>query len=134
MKWRTRSKRSIDFEKGKQETINSNLKFYLVVRQFIIYHGSSSRAPCFQYSLGSLKQITDSDTCPFGSIALSMKEDFIVTPFLFLFEFSLRREDIRVSEVVSGMGWSSKLLDVLEMFDWCLSWQNARLFVWWSVI
>ena len=71
---------------------NSILKVYLVVRQVIIYHGLSSRAPGFQYSLVSLKEITDSDTCPFGSIALSMKENFTVfVPSTFLFfEFSLR--------------------------------------------
>ena len=61
------------------EEQNSNFKFYLVVRQFIIY-GLSSRAPGFQYSSQwlvseSLKEMTDSDTSPFGDKALSMKEN-----------------------------------------------------------
>ena len=92
------------------------MKFYIVVRQFNIYHGSSSRAPGFQYSLGALKHITDSITCPFGSIALSMKENLTVTAFLFLFVFSLHREEIRVSEVVgvvSGMGLLLLILQAL---------------------
>ena len=85
------------------EEQNSNFKFYLVVRQFIIY-GLSSRAPGFQYSLASesLKEIKDSDICPSGNIALSMKENltvFVPTTFLF--------PEIRVSElleVVAGVG------------------------------
>ena len=92
------------------------MKFYLVVRQFNILHGSSSRAPGFQYSLGALKHITYSITCPFGSIALSMKENLTVTAFLFLSVFSLRREDIGVSEVVgvvSGMGLLLLILQAL---------------------
>ena len=117
-------KRSIDFEIWKRETINTNMHFYLVVRQFIIYNGLSSRAPGFQFLLGSLKEITDSDSCPFGSIALSLKKNFTFTSFLFLSEFSLRREKIRASGVrvvgvVSGMGLLLlilKLSDVSEMF------------------
>ena len=114
MKWRIKWKRSIDFEIYKQETINRNMKVYLVVRQFIIYHGPSSRAPCFQYSLGALKQITDSITCPFDSIALSMKENFTVTTFLFLFEISLRREEIRMSGVVGVVSGIGLLLLILQ--------------------
>ena len=90
---------------------NVNKKRNLVVRQFIIYHCSSSSAPGFQYSLGALKQITDSITCPFGSIALSLKENFTVPTFLF------RTEEIRVSGVVgvvSGMGLLHLLLLILQ--------------------
>ena len=89
------------------------MKFYLVVRQFIIYHGSSSRAPGFQYSLGALKQITDSITCPFGSISLFMKENLTVTAFLFLFVFSIRKE-IRVSGVVGVVSRMGLLLLILQ--------------------
>ena len=64
------------------EEQNNNFKFYRVVRQFIMY-GQSSRAPGFQYSSqglvsGSLKEMTDSDTSPFGDTALSMKENLTV--------------------------------------------------------
>ena len=66
----------------------------------------SSRAPGFQYSLvsESLKEITDFDICPFGNIALSLKENltvFVPTTFLF--------QELRVSGVVGsgcGSGWS----------------------------
>ena len=46
-------------------------------------YGLSSRAPGFQYSSQglvseSLKEMTDSDTSPFGDTALSMKENLTV--------------------------------------------------------
>ena len=115
------------------------MKFYLVVRQFIIY-GLLSRAPGFQYSLVSLKEITDSDTCPFGSIALSMKENFTVfvpSPFLFLFEFSLRWEQIRVSRVVgvvSGMGLLLLILQALGCVGdvWLVVGSAKRTFFLWG--
>ena len=64
------------------EEQNNNFKFYRVVWQFIMY-GLSSRAPGFQYSSQglvseSLKEMTDSDTSPFGDTALSMKENLTV--------------------------------------------------------
>ena len=58
-----------------------------------------------------------------------MKENFTVTTFLFLFEFSLRREEIRVSGVVgvvSGMRLLLLISPSSWMFDWWLSRQNER--------
>ena len=109
------------------EEQNNNFKFYRVVRQFIMY-GLSSRAPGFQYSSQglvseSLKEMTDSDTSPFGDTALSMKENLtvfdptVVTAFLFPEWVPVEWSGcIRVgaSEVgVSGMGALLLILQAL---------------------
>ena len=59
-----------------------------------------------------------------------MKENFTFPTFLFLFEFSLRREEIRVSGVVgvvSGMGLLLLILQALGCVgDVCLVVESAK--------
>ena len=135
-------KRSIDFEIWKRETINTNMHFYLVVRQIIIYNGLSSRAPGFQFLLGSLKELTDTDTCPFGSIALSMKENFFVF-FLFCFFLNFHSVEKRLEWVeLESKEFSQEWVCFFWSSSTWMCWRcfisgwvsKTRFFVWWSTI
>ena len=67
-----------------------------------------------------------------------MKENLTVfCSFLYFHSVEKRLERVRLlglSQDWDCFFWSSKFLDVSDRFDWWLSRQNARFFVWWSTI